>query len=96
MSLPHPHPPGSRLIWILTLLAALFAAYTAYRTTAPNAPMVTLVTQDQADLQTEWVSGGLRMRVNTYLKNHDDDPTAAAAAHKAKVDALIAEYPPDA
>lgn len=68
----------------------------AYRSSNTNTPMVQLVTQDQADLQTEWVSGGLRMRVNTYLKNHDDDPTAAAAAHKAKVDALKLEYPPDA
>ena len=92
----HPHPAGSRALWTLTLLAALFAATMAFKATFTNAPMVTLVQQDQADLQTEWASGGLKMRVNTYLKNHEDDPTLAATAHKAKVDALKAEYPPDA
>lgn len=91
-----PHTPGSRALWTLTLLSALFAATMAYKASSNETPMVQLVTQDQADLQTEWVSGGLKMRVNTYLKNHDDDPTAAAAAHKDKVDALKALYPPDA
>jgi len=87
---------GESVLWSLTMLAALFAAYMAYTGTQnPTEYMVQQVIQVEADLQTEWVSGGLKMRVNTYLKDHNNDVALAAAAHKAKVDALLAEFPKD-
>jgi len=49
-----------------------------------------------ADYSTTWVSGGLTMTVNTRLADYNGDKTSAAADHKAKVEALLVEFPKDA